>query len=149
MFAWFKRPTSYSPWKKPCVLSFSVPIISRSSHSHQTFVRGIVQGNNSALGLPRAQRSDDRDNTYALFSFPMAPPRGLSAPRALKVKRKNKEVFWIRNCIHSLSSPPIPRPPSASQTTSNLQFRFCIFLLFTLLASFWGDYLGYGYTPRA
>ena len=81
----------------------------------------------------------------------MAPPRGLSMPRALKVKkRKNKpKIFWSRNrrsmhgfepyfaCLklHTFSMVPAHfQAPQASKTTSTLQFVFCmLFSLCTLL----------------
>ena len=93
----------------------------------------------------------------------MAPPRGLSTPRALKVIKIIQNKCWsqiivfltalhhilhARNYYHFLSSPHTPKPPRPLKRPPNFNLLLHLFN-FDFLGLLLRAYLGYGYTSHA
>ena len=98
----------------------------------------------------------------------MAPPRGLSTPRALKAKimkkKKKRKVFaheiidfltdlyhnlHAQSCTHFLWFPHTPRPPRALKRPQHFNLFFALFFQLLLFGPLFRAHLGYGYTSRA
>ena len=94
----------------------------------------------------------------------VAPPRGLSTPRALKAKnKKTKElvgheiggvltdlhqISHARSCIHCLWFPHTPMPSRPLKRFKNFN-SFFVFSQLSFFGLSFRAHLGYGYTSRA
>ena len=97
----------------------------------------------------------------------MAPPRGLSTPKALKVKTESKKqekmvtsnkvcvfltdlnhISHARSCIHFLWFPHTPKPPRPLKQPKNINLFFA-FSNFYFLGLLFRPHWGYSYTSLA